>query len=145
MAQRHPGAAGRVARSRRDDGLAGALDTSAAIAAVGVGWVASNDFRSAVLLAANLGQDSDTTVAIAGQLAGAVYEAAGIPAEWLDAVAWRHRLADMDGRLFDAAWPEDDVGAQTATWITPDWSLRERLEALARSGRYSRRRGLLSQ
>ena len=71
----------------------------------------STDFRSAVLLAANLGQDADTTAAIAGQLAGAVYGAAGIPAEWLDAVAWRDRLAELSGNLFDAAWPDDDVGA----------------------------------
>jgi ADP-ribosylglycohydrolase len=91
----------------------------------------SNDFRSAVLLAANLGQDSDTTAAIAGQLAGAVYGAEGIPAEWLNAVAWRDRLATVAGRLFDAAWPEDDLGAEIATWMTQDWSLQERLEALA--------------
>ena len=91
----------------------------------------STDFRSAVLLAANLGQDSDTTAAIAGQLAGAVYGANGIPPEWLNVLAWRDRLAGVAGRLFDAAWPEDDVGAGAATWTTQDWSLRERLEALA--------------
>ncbi len=44
-------------------------------------WAVSRttDFRSAVLLAANLGNDADTTAAIAGQLAGAIYGAAGIP------------------------------------------------------------------
>lgn len=52
----------------------------------------STDFRSAVLLVANLRQDADTTAAIAGQLAGAVYGAGGIPAPWLDALAWRERL-----------------------------------------------------
>jgi hypothetical protein len=50
---------------------------------------------------------------------------------WLNALAWRDRLAGLAGTLFDAAWPEDDVGAGTATWMTRDWSLRERLEALA--------------
>ena len=64
----------------------------------------STDFRSAVLLAANLGQDADTTAAIAGQLAGAVFGASGIPAEWLDALAWRERLETTAGRLFDAGW-----------------------------------------
>ena len=40
----------------------------------------SGDYRGAVLLAANLGEDADTTGAIAGQLAGALYGEAGIPA-----------------------------------------------------------------
>ncbi len=52
----------------------------------------STDFRSAVLLAANLGDDADTTAAIAGQLAGAVYGASGIPVDWVEALAWRERL-----------------------------------------------------
>jgi len=41
------------------------------------------DFRGAVLAAANLRGDADTVAAIAGQIAGAVYGAAGIPAEWV--------------------------------------------------------------
>ena len=65
----------------------------------------STDFRSAVLLAANLGQDADTTAAIAGQLAGAVFGASGIPAAWLDALAWRERLASTGEQLFKAGWP----------------------------------------
>ena len=72
----------------------------------------STDFRSAVLLAANLGQDADTTAAIAGQLAGAVYGAAGIPSEWLNAVAWHERLERVAGALFDAGWPDDNVGVR---------------------------------
>ena len=65
----------------------------------------STDFRSAVLLAANLGQDADTTAAIAGQLAGAVYGASGIPSAWLGALAWRERLEETAGVLFDAGAP----------------------------------------
>lgn len=53
----------------------------------------TTNFRSAVLLAANLGDDADTTAAITGQLAGALYGASGIPAEWLAKLAWRDRLA----------------------------------------------------
>lgn len=52
----------------------------------------TSDFRSAVLLAANLGDDADTTAAITGQLAGALYGASGIPPEWRDRLAWRDRL-----------------------------------------------------
>ncbi len=69
-------------------------------------WAVSRttNFRSAVLLAANLGDDADTTAAIAGQLAGVIYGASGIPAEWLEALAWRGRLVHAAGQLFDAGW-----------------------------------------
>lgn len=52
-------------------------------------------FAEAVLLAANLGDDADTTAAITGQLAGALYGASGIPSEWLARLAWRERLTDV--------------------------------------------------
>ncbi len=42
----------------------------------------SNNFKQAVLLAANLGDDADTTAAICGQLAGAFYGLAEIPEDW---------------------------------------------------------------
>jgi ADP-ribosyl-[dinitrogen reductase] hydrolase len=51
--------------------------------------------RPAVLAAANLGDDADTTAAITGQIAGAFYGVEGIPA------AWRSRLAM--GEEIDAA------------------------------------------
>lgn len=52
----------------------------------------TGDFRAAVLAAANLGDDADTTAAVAGQLAGALYGASGIPAAWLTKLAWRDRI-----------------------------------------------------
>jgi len=42
----------------------------------------STTFREGVLMAANLGDDADTTAAIYGQLAGAYYGEENIPAEW---------------------------------------------------------------
>jgi ADP-ribosyl-[dinitrogen reductase] hydrolase len=39
-------------------------------------------------MAANLGEDADTTAAITGQLAGALYGASGIPENWVRRVAW---------------------------------------------------------
>ncbi len=59
----------------------------------------TSDFRGAILLAANLGRDADTTAAVAGQLAGALYGLEGIPAEWRRRLAWRDRLLDVGGRL----------------------------------------------
>ena len=53
-------------------------------------------------LAANLGDDADTTAAIAGHLAGAIHGLAGIPTDWLDGLAWRGRLEDTARRLFAA-------------------------------------------
>lgn len=49
----------------------------------------TSDFRSAILTAANLGGDADTTAAITGQLAGALYGVSGIPREWVEKIAWR--------------------------------------------------------
>lgn len=83
-------------------------------AIAGTGWVVrslqaavwavsrTTSFRAAVLLAANLGEDADTTAAVAGQLAGAIYGVSGIPQDWLDALAWRERLQTTAERL-DAA------------------------------------------
>jgi ADP-ribosyl-[dinitrogen reductase] hydrolase len=59
----------------------------------------SGDYRGAVLLAANLGEDADTTGAIAGQLAGALYGEAGIPAAWRETLAWAPRLAQAAASL----------------------------------------------
>lgn len=47
----------------------------------------TDNFRDCVLLAANLGEDADTTGAVAGQLAGAYYGEAGIPPDLLDGLA----------------------------------------------------------
>jgi ADP-ribosyl-[dinitrogen reductase] hydrolase len=55
----------------------------------------TGSYRDAVLLAANLGDDADTTAAITGQLAGALYGMSGIPAEWLTKLAWRDRIVEM--------------------------------------------------
>lgn len=50
------------------------------------------DFRTAVLRAVNLGDDADTTGAVAGQLAGAFWGESGIPIEWRENVASREML-----------------------------------------------------
>lgn len=52
----------------------------------------SGTFEQAVIAAANLGEDADTTAAIAGQLAGALYGASGIPEHWRSQLIWRDRI-----------------------------------------------------
>lgn len=59
-------------------------------------------FRDMVLRAANLGDDADTTAAITGQLAGALFGAVGIPQGWLDKLAWYDRIEILADRLLDA-------------------------------------------
>ena len=49
----------------------------------------ATDFREAVLMAVNLGDDTDTTGAVCGQLAGAYWGEAGIPNEWLSGLLRR--------------------------------------------------------
>jgi hypothetical protein len=52
----------------------------------------TTDYRDAVLMAANLGEDADTTAAITGQLAGALYGLSGISGNWAGRVAWGERI-----------------------------------------------------
>jgi len=47
----------------------------------------AKDFRQAILRAVNLGDDTDTTGAVCGQLAGAYWGESGIPAEWREGLA----------------------------------------------------------
>jgi ADP-ribosylglycohydrolase/protein-tyrosine phosphatase len=83
------------------------------------------DFRDAVLRAANLGDDADTTAAIAGQLAGARWGASGIPAEWRAKVTLAERITELATGLFRAGggdapvapWPHDDL--VHAYWVVP--------------------------
>jgi ADP-ribosyl-[dinitrogen reductase] hydrolase len=79
----------------------------------------TTNFRSAVLLAANLGEDADTTAAIAGQLAGAVYGLSGIPAPWLERLAWKDRIAGMADGLFDASLEDAPLRMRAAATSSP--------------------------
>ncbi len=63
----------------------------------------SDNFRAGALLAANLGQDADTTAAIYGQLAGAYYGLEAIPRQWLARLAHRDVIDDYAGKLKQVA------------------------------------------
>jgi ADP-ribosyl-[dinitrogen reductase] hydrolase len=56
-----------------------------------------------VLAAANLGDDADTTAAIAGQLAGASYGVEAIPAAWRAKLAMHDRITDLADGLYALA------------------------------------------
>lgn len=59
----------------------------------------TDNFEAAVLEAANLGDDADTTAAVCGQVAGAYYGESGIPKRWLDRLVKRGLIADLASRL----------------------------------------------
>jgi len=63
----------------------------------------SHSFREGCLLAANLGDDADTTAAVYGQLAGAYYGASAIPAGWLEKLALREKIEALAEELWRAA------------------------------------------
>lgn len=60
----------------------------------------TDSFEQAVLRAANLGEDADTTAAIAGQIAGAFYGAAAIPADWLGKLSMREDIEQFADKLY---------------------------------------------
>lgn len=56
-------------------------------------------YAATVLAAVNLGEDTDTTGAVAGGLAGLAYGEAAIPAEWLAGLARRAAIEDLATQL----------------------------------------------
>ena len=60
----------------------------------------SSSFREGCLLAANLGDDADTTAAVYGQLAGACYGEPGIPGSWIRKLAMRDKISSFADELY---------------------------------------------
>ncbi|MCB1778008.1 MAG: ADP-ribosylglycohydrolase family protein [Candidatus Competibacteraceae bacterium] len=58
-------------------------------------FATTENFEDAILTAANLGDDADTTAAICGQIAGAYYGETGVPAHWLEKLAMRETIAGL--------------------------------------------------
>jgi ADP-ribosyl-[dinitrogen reductase] hydrolase len=85
----------------------------------------ADDFRTAVLRAANLGDDADTTAAIAGQLAGARWGAATMPPTWLARTVASDRIVALARGLYAAGggaadpapWAHDTF--LHAWWVQP--------------------------
>ncbi len=67
----------------------------------------TTSFPDAICLAANLGEDADTTAAIAGQLAGALGGSAAFPAAWTGKLVWQEHLSETADTLFAASQGRD--------------------------------------
>ncbi|AUG77793.1 Hydrolase [Kitasatospora sp. MMS16-BH015] len=105
----HPSAEETVAALRRAVAIAAeGTPSSESVERVGLGWVAEEclaiavyaalagaDARQAVILAANHSGDSDSTGAVCGNLVGAAYGEAGLPAEWTSVVEGREVILQV--------------------------------------------------
>lgn len=61
----------------------------------------TDNFKDAILKAANLGDDADTTAAICGQLAGAYYASYDIPENWLANLALGEMISQLARHLYE--------------------------------------------
>lgn len=57
----------------------------------------SDSYRECVLRAVNLGEDTDTVAAIAGSLAGIIYDYEAIPSAWVQALKGREQIENALG------------------------------------------------
>ncbi|HZO22243.1 MAG TPA: ADP-ribosylglycohydrolase family protein, partial [Steroidobacteraceae bacterium] len=82
-----------VAAAQRTDTSSGVLQAAF--------WAFSStdSFRDAVLRAANLGGNSDVVAAVCGQLAGAFYGQAAIPAPWSNSLMHKDLIESYGDRL----------------------------------------------
>lgn len=59
----------------------------------------TTSFEDAILRAANLGDDADTTAAVCGQIAGAFYGELNLPVEWLESLCMRTEITGLADAL----------------------------------------------
>ena len=86
-------------RGKQESGIRGSGYVVESLEAALWAFSRTASFEEAVLAAANLGNDADTTAAVCGQVAGAHYGEAGIPARWLERLAWRAEIATLADHL----------------------------------------------
>ena len=72
-------------------------------------WKTDN-FKDALLLAVNLGDDADTVGAVAGQIAGAIYGLEGIPDDWISELVEGRRILDLGERVFERRYKHESFG-----------------------------------
>ncbi|WP_017298261.1 ADP-ribosylglycohydrolase family protein [Nodosilinea nodulosa] len=65
-------------------------------------FLTTETYAQAILAAANLGDDADTTAAICGQVAGAYYGELGIPTRWRQKLTMGDKITELADRLHAA-------------------------------------------
>ncbi len=91
-------ASGSFRRKSRDE-IRGSGYVVASLEAALWSFHQSGTFEEGALLAVNLGDDADTTGAVYGQLAGALYGAEAIPERWRSLLALRETIETFADRL----------------------------------------------
>ena len=74
----------------------------------------TDSFSEAILKAANLGDDADTTAAVCGQIAGAYYGSSGIPAAWKEQLAMREMIQELADRLYQQSHSTRNLGIKVS-------------------------------
>jgi ADP-ribosylglycohydrolase len=108
--------------------------TAERVETLGAGWVAeetlgiavyavaaTTTFRDAVVLAVNHSGDSDSTGAIAGNLAGTIYGAHAIPHQWLGTLELRNVISQIADDLYRCsqgppAWDPETMWEKYPGW-----------------------------
>lgn len=72
--------------------------------------MAHDTLEDAIIAAVNLGQDADTTGAVAGALAGARWGYSAIPDRWLDVLRGRKDLVALADQLFELSAHDGAIG-----------------------------------
>ncbi len=94
--------AGEYKQKQRDEIRSSGYVIDTLEAALWAVWHTDN-FRDAILLAANLADDADSVAATAGQIAGALYGYSGIPQEWRSRLTDESHITTLAEELFKRA------------------------------------------
>jgi ADP-ribosyl-[dinitrogen reductase] hydrolase len=94
----------RAYRGKSPAGIRGGFYVVECLEAVHWCFDRTESFESAILEAANLGDDADTTAAVCGQHAGAYHGEEAIPGRWLRRVVMREEIAAL-ARALQVAVP----------------------------------------
>jgi ADP-ribosylglycohydrolase len=86
-------------RDKRESHVRGSGYVVQSLEAAMWAFARTETFADAILAAANLGDDADTTAAVCGQVAGAYYGEHGIPSRWLEVLALRSEIVALADRL----------------------------------------------
>jgi ADP-ribosyl-[dinitrogen reductase] hydrolase len=90
-------------KSKNPPAIKGSGYAAASLEAALWAFLHSTNFVDGALLAVNLGDDADTTGAIYGQLAGAYYGEAAIPADWCKKLHEHNRITAIAEQLYQAS------------------------------------------
>jgi len=88
-------------RSKSEDEIRGSGYVVDSLEAALWCFLQTTSFKDAVLKAANLGEDADTTAAVCGQVAGAFYGEAGIPSVWLERLVMSDDIRRLADQLYE--------------------------------------------